>query len=49
MNTALKSDGAELPDGWRMVRLDEIADAFSNGSISFRGNRGRTGWQDPKN
>ena len=28
MNTALKSDGAELPDGWRMVRLDEIADAI---------------------
>ena len=28
MSTARKYDDVELPDGWRTVRLDAIADAF---------------------
>ena len=31
MNTARKSGGTELPDGWRIVGLGEVAEvAFSN-------------------
>ena len=29
MNTSRKSDGTELPDGWRMVRMGDVADVRS--------------------
>ena len=34
MNTARKSDGAELPDGWRMVMLGDIAEVRKGQSFT---------------
>ena len=34
MSTTPKHDDAELPDGWRMVRLDEIADVIGGSTPS---------------